>query len=118
MLAQCVACMEGVIEAAEDAPKLNATQKQAWREQCKRAMSVHRSVGQTPVLETGMTWSWISYSVKESDYVQARKLSGEEAASAVAHPAAARPAISITRRSAISRTAQTAVRDCLGPWLK
>ncbi len=74
--------IEGVIERPATAPKWTADQKQSFREQWQSRFAGPRNSGQTPVLEDGMAWKATAFSAKDSEYIEARKLTAEECARA------------------------------------
>lgn len=109
--------MEGIIERPRDAPKWSPSQKQAWREQWQTRFSGPASTGQTPVLEDGMTWKQISWSAKDSEFVNGRKLTGEEVASAYHIPLPMVGILDHATFSNIKEQHKQLYADCLGPWL-
>lgn len=111
---------EAVIEVAKDAPWARHTpeQKTAWQNQFTERYSGPANAGKRPVLEPGMQLKTYSQSAKDSEYVDARKLSREECAAAFHIPA---PFVGILEHATFSNIKEQhkhLYADCLGPWLK
>ena len=110
--------MEGIIERPKDAPRWTPEQKQKWREQWQQRYTGPASVGAVPVLEDGMTFKEISYSMKDSDYLNARKLTREECAAAWHIPLPMVGILDHATFSNIKEQHKQLYQDCLGPWLE
>jgi HK97 family phage portal protein len=79
--------MEGVIERPVTAPKWTREQKDDWRTQFAARYAGPANQGKVPVLEDGMIYKPIAHSARESEFVDARKLTREEVAAAYHIPA-------------------------------
>lgn len=110
--------MEGVIERPKDAPKWSPEQKNKFREQWQERYAGPQSVGAAPVLEDGMTWRQVSWSMKDSDYLNARKLSREECAALWHIPLPMVGILDHATFSNIKEQHKQLYADCLGPWLE
>jgi HK97 family phage portal protein len=109
--------MEGVIERPRDAPRWSPEQKQSWRTQWQERFAGPASTGQVPVLEDGMTWKQISWSAKESEFINGRKLTREEVAAAYHIPLPMVGILDHATFSNIKEQHKQLYADCLGPWL-
>lgn len=64
----------GVIERPKDAPKWSPEAKDRFRRGWETTHSGGVNSGRTAILEDGMTWHTSSFSPKDSEYIEARKL--------------------------------------------
>jgi HK97 family phage portal protein len=78
---QNAARIEGVIERPASSP-WTTERRDKFREQWQSRFASAPNAGMTPVLEDGMTYKPVSFSAKDSEYVDARKLTREECAAA------------------------------------
>lgn len=108
--------VEGVIERPKDAPKWTPAQKQTWREQWQARHAGSASAGSVAVLEDGMTFKQISWSPKDSEYVNARKLSRTECAAAYHIPPPFVGDLEHATFSNIKEQHKQLYADTLGPW--
>jgi HK97 family phage portal protein len=108
--------LEGVIERPSTAPRWTPDQKQAFREQWQARFS--GQPGQTAVLEDGMQFKPTSYSAKDSEYVDSRKLTREEVARAYHIPLPMVGILDYATFSNIKEQHKQLYVDSLGPWLK
>lgn len=108
--------LEGVIERPAAAPKWSPTQKQDFREQWQARFS--GQPGQTAVLEDGMQFKPTSYSAKDSEYVDSRKLTREEVARAYHIPLPMVGILDYATFSNIKEQHKQLYQDSLGPWLE
>jgi hypothetical protein len=112
-----VSRVEGVITRPQGAPKWSPEQKQAFREQWQMRYAGPSNAGGVPVLEDGMTFTATSYSPRDSQFTEARKLSREEVARAYHVPL---PMVGILDHATFSNIREqhkNLYQDCLGPWL-
>jgi HK97 family phage portal protein len=110
--------MEGVIQRPKDAPRWTTEQKQAWRTQWQQRFAGPENAGMVPVLEDSMTWVNTSHSARDSEYLQARKLSREECASAYHIPPPMVGILDHATFSNIKEQHKQLYADTLGPWLE
>lgn len=108
--------LEGVIERPATAPKWTPDQKQSFREQWQARFA--GQPGQTAVLEDGMQFKPTSYSAKDSEYVDSRKLTREEVARAYHIPLPMVGILDYATFSNIKEQHKQLYVDSLGPWLK
>jgi HK97 family phage portal protein len=109
--------LEGVIQRPATAPKWTPEQKQSFREQWQTRFQGPANAGQTAVLEDGMTFQATSYSAKDSEYTDARKLSREEVAREYHVPLPMVGILDHATYSNIREQHKNLYQDCLGPWL-
>lgn len=109
--------VEGVISRPATAPKWTPEQKQSWRDQWMTRFAGTGNVGQVPVLEDGMTFTPTSYSPKDSEFTDARKLSREECARAYHIPLPMVGILDHATFSNIKEQHKNLYQDSLGPWL-
>src|SRR5215203_598692 len=108
--------LEGVIERPATAPRWTSDQKQSWREQWQGRFA--GNPGQVAVLEDGMTFKPASFSMRESEFNAARKLTREEVAAAYHIPL---PMVGILDHATFSNVKEQhkhLYQDSLGPWCK
>lgn len=109
--------IEGVIQRPREAPKWTPEQKQAFREQWQQRFAGPGNAGQAPVLEDGMTFKEASYSARDSQFTEARKLTREEVAREYHVPL---PMVGILDHATFSNIREqhkNLYQDSLGPWL-
>ena len=116
---QNAARIEGVIEQTADAPGAGYSPDQAkkWREQWQEAHAAKENAGKTAMLGKGMKFQPTSFSSKDSEYVNARKLNREEVAAAFHIPL---PMVGILEHATFSNIREQhkhLYQDCLGPTL-
>ena len=107
--------MEGVVTRPKEKPRYTPEQAQQWREQWQ-AMYGGQS-GKTVLMQDGETFTPVSFSPKESEYIAARKLTREECAAAYHVPL---PMVGILEHATFSNIKEQhkhLYQDCLGPWL-
>jgi HK97 family phage portal protein len=109
---------EGIIERPLTAPKWNPELRAKWREQWQERFAGAANAGMTPVLEDGMTFKPMSYSAKDSEFTDTRKLSREEVARAYHVPLPMVGILDHATFSNIKEQHKQLYQDCLGPWLK
>ena len=110
--------IEGVIERPATAPKWTADQKASFREQWQSRFAGPRNSGQTPVLEDGMSWKATAFSAKDSEYIDARKLTAEECARAYHVPLPMVGILDHATYSNVKEQHKQLYQDTLGPWLE
>jgi HK97 family phage portal protein len=108
--------VEGVIERPKDAPKWTPAQKQAWREQWQGRHGGAHGAGTVAVLEDGMAFKQISQSFRDSEYINARKLSRTECAAAYHIPPPFVGDLEHATFSNIKEQHKQLYADTLGPW--
>ncbi len=64
----------GVIERPKDAPKWSSEAKDRFRRGWETTHSGGVNSGRTAILEDGMTWNTSSFSPRDSEYIESRKL--------------------------------------------
>jgi HK97 family phage portal protein len=120
MLWRNAARMEGVIErsweAVQNSP-WNKEQRQQYREEWQAAMSGSANSGKTAVLE-GAHFNPATFSPKEAEYIQGRKLTREEVARAYHIPLPMVGLLDNATFSNITEQHKNLYQDTLGPWLK
>jgi HK97 family phage portal protein len=110
--------MEGVVERPLAAPKWEAPQKQMFVEQWRARFTGPQSTGQVALLDQGMQFKPISWSAKDSEYTDARKLTREEVAAEYHIPL---PMVGILDHATFSNIREQHKQlyaDTLGPWLE
>jgi len=108
--------VEGVIERPKDAPRWTPEKKLEWRKQWQERYSGPQSVGMVAVLEDGMTFKQVSWSPKDSEYINARKLSRTECAAAYHIPPPFVGDLEHATFSNIKEQHKQLYADTLGPW--
>lgn len=73
---------DGVVERPETAPVWDDAQREAWRLETEGITAGAANAGRILLLEDGMKWNASSWSPEEMEYLEARKLSRMECASA------------------------------------
>jgi HK97 family phage portal protein len=109
--------VEGVIQRPATAPKWSVEQKQSFREQWQMRFAGPANAGQAPVLEDGMTFQSISYSARDSQFYEARKLTREEVARSYHVPLPMVGILDHATFSNIKEQHKNLYQDSLGPWL-
>jgi len=110
--------IDGFIERPANAPKWDKAQKTEWRTQWQERFAGPLSVGMIPVLEDGMTFRPSTFSAKDSEYTEARKLSAEEVARAYHIPLPMVGLLDHATFSNIREQHKQLYADTLGPWTK
>lgn len=110
--------MEGVIERTKDAPNWSQEQQAAFREQWQEFTGGGAKAGMIPVLPRGMSLKPVSFSMRDSEYLAARKLTREECASAYHIPLPMVGILDHATFSNIKEQHKQLYADCLGPWLE
>jgi HK97 family phage portal protein len=110
--------VEGVIERPADAPEWSDEARGRFRAEWQALHSGAANSGATGILEEGMTFNSTSFNAKDSQYVEARKLSREEVAAAYHVPL---PMVGILEHATFSNIREQhkqLYQDTLGPWLE
>jgi HK97 family phage portal protein len=110
--------MEGVIERPREAPRWTPEQKREWRKQWQDRYHGPQSAGSVAVLEDGMTFKQTSFTPRESEYSQSRKLTREEVAAEYHIPLPMVGILDHATFSNIKEQHKQLYADCLGPWLE
>lgn len=110
--------MSGYLLRPKDAPDWSDTA----RDRFKRSWQAQYSgsgpgAGGTPILEDGMTFTPVSQTAKDLQYVEARKLTREEVASAYHVPPPMVGLLDNATFSNITEQHKMLYQDTLGPWL-
>jgi HK97 family phage portal protein len=106
---------EGVIERPLGAPRWSTDQKNQFRDQWQERYGGAMNAGLTPLLDEGMTFKATTFSSKDSEYVDSRKLTREEVASAYHIPL---PMVGILDHASFSNITEqhkNLYQDSLGP---
>jgi HK97 family phage portal protein len=110
--------ISGVITRPTDAPEWSDAARARFRASWNaRYSGTGSEIGGTPILEDGMAFTEASFSARDSQYVESRRLSEEEVARAYHVPP---PMVGLLEHATFSNiTEQHAMlySDCLGPWL-
>lgn len=110
--------MSGYINRPADAPGWSDEAadrfKRAWQSQYSGSGP---GAGGTPILEDGMTFSPVSQTAKDLQYIEARKLTREEVAAAYFVPPPMVGLLEHATFSNITEQHKMLYQDTLGPWL-
>jgi HK97 family phage portal protein len=110
--------VSGYLLRPKDAPEWSDTArerfKQSWRTQYTGSGP---GAGGTPILEDGMTFAPASQTAKDLQYIEARKLTREEVASAYFIPPPMVGLLDNATFSNITEQHKMLYQDTLGPWL-
>jgi HK97 family phage portal protein len=110
--------ISGIISRPADAPEWSDAARARFRASWNaRYSGAGSEIGGTPILEDGMAFTEASFSARDSQYVESRRLSEEEVARAYHVPP---PMVGLLENATYSNiTEQHAMlySDCLGPWL-
>lgn len=110
--------ISGVIQRPLEAPVWSPTARKRWREEFTADFSnVGAASGGVPVLEEGMEWKDASFSAKDSEYLDARRLSREEVAAAYHVSPLFVGILDHANFSNVSEQHKHLYADTLGPWL-
>lgn len=107
--------ISGVIERPIEAPAWSEVALRNFRQQWEELYSGDLNSGKTAVLEEGMTFKPMSFSQKETEYIESRKLNREECARAFHIPP---PMVGILDRATFSNVTElhkSLYLDVLGP---
>lgn len=108
----------GVIERPADAPAWSDPARDRFRSSWNDYGSTGGKAGGTPILEDGMTYKEASASARDSQYVEARKLTRQEVAAAYhIHPAFV-GILDQTNFANMREQHRSLYQDTLGPWLQ
>lgn len=107
----------GVIERPVEAPEWSDDARRVFRADLEAMYSGRQNSGRTMVLEEGMTWNSTSFSPKDSEYIDGRKLTYEEVAVAYFGPVVGRSFLEATGAGTESNHRQL-YQDVFGPWLR
>ena len=106
----------GVIERPKDAPKWTPVQKQSWREQFQARHGGSAGAGTVAVLEDGMHFVPNGQTFRDTEYINARKLSRTECAAAYHIPPPFVGDLEHATFSNIKEQHKQLYADTLGPW--
>jgi len=110
--------IEGVVERPLAAKLWSPEQVDSFKGQWSARFTGAAGAGTVPVLQEGMSFKPIAFSPRQAEYVQARKLSREEVASAYHIPL---PMVGILEHATFSNIKEQhkqLYQDSLGPWLE
>lgn len=108
---------EGVLSRPAGAPAWSDTARRRFREEFEALYTGPLSSGRTAILEEGMTFTPTSFSAKDSQYLEARKLTREEVAAAYHIPPPLVGILDHATFSNIQEQHKQLYSDTLGPWL-
>lgn len=108
----------GVIERPLDAPEWSEPALKRFREDWESVMSGTANAGRTAILEDGMTFNSATFSARESEYLDARKLTREEVAAAYHIPPQMIGIMEHNRTSSMSEAHVMMYQDTLAPILE
>lgn len=109
---------EVVVTRPTDAPKWSHEARTRFKGEFEALYAGVANAGRTVVLEEGMDLKAVSFSAKDAQYLEARKLTREEVASAFHIPP---PMVGILDHATYSNVEQQhkqLYQDTLGPWLQ
>lgn len=110
--------MSGYLLRPKDAPDWSDTARERFRQQWQSQYSGSGpGAGGTPILEDGMSFTPISQTARDLQYIEARKLTREEVASAYHVPPPMVGLLDNATFSNITEQHKMLYQDCLGPWL-
>lgn len=109
--------MDGVLERDKDSRPWKPEDFKTWREQWNAATTGRENSGKTQVLMPGMKWVERSFSAKDSELTNARKLTREECARAYHIPLPMVGILDHATFSNIKEQHKNLYQDALGPWL-
>lgn len=106
--------LAGVISRPKDAPRWNPEQRDAFRAQWT-AFSGPQNAGKTPVLEDGMEFNPVTATARDSQLIDARKLTREEVAAAFHVPPALLGILEAQGYGSLREQHRALYQDTLGP---
>jgi HK97 family phage portal protein len=110
--------ISGVITRPADAPEWSDAARARFRASWNaRYSGAGSEIGGTPILEDGMAFTEASFSARDSQYVESRRLSEEEVARAYHVPPPMVGLLEHATFSNITEQHQMLYSDTLGPWL-
>lgn len=110
--------MEGLLERPKDAPAWDDVALNRFVESWRRFRRGGDREGETPVLEDGMTYRPISFSPKEAEFIEGRKLTLETVARAFHIPL---PVLGLTQTATFASQREfhkMLYQDTLGQWTR
>ncbi len=110
--------MNGVIERPADAPEWSEAARERFKSEFEALYAGGTNSGKTAILEEGMSWKQTSFSARDSEYLEGRKLTREEVARAYHVPLPMVGILDHATFSNIEAQHKHLYQDCLGPWLK
>lgn len=109
--------IEGVIERPLEAPDWSDDARTRFRAEFQARYAGPEGSGLTPILEEGMSFKPLSFSARDSQWLEARKLSREEVAAAYHIPPPMVGILDNATFSNIQEQHRMLYQDTLGPWL-
>jgi HK97 family phage portal protein len=107
---------DGIIERDKEAKAWTPEQYNAWRTQWNAAYTGRENSGKTALLMPGMTWKDRTFSAKDSELTNARKLTREEVTRAYHVPLPMAGILDHATFSNITEQHKNLYQDALGPW--
>jgi HK97 family phage portal protein len=108
--------MGGVIERPAAAPNWSPEARSRFRADFEASYTGAAASGRTLVLEEGMTYRPVSYSARDSQYLEAFQLSREVVATAYGIPVGLL-GLGATNYASLTEQHRQLYADCLAPWL-
>lgn len=109
--------MGGILSRPENAPEWLDEDRQRFKAQWEALYTGAGAAGKTAILEEGMTFTPITMTMDDAQYIQARKLTREEVAAAFHVPPPSVGILENATYSNISEQHKQLYQDTLGPWL-
>ncbi|HXG56685.1 MAG TPA: phage portal protein [Vicinamibacterales bacterium] len=107
----------GVITVDANGPQYSPDQLSAFRQQWQDAYAGAANTEKTAVLPKGMNFEAATFSAKDSEFIESRKLNREEVAAAYHIPLPMVGILDHATYSNIKEQHKHLYQDCLGPWL-
>jgi HK97 family phage portal protein len=109
---------EGLLERPETAPAWDETAYNRFRESWRRFRKGGDLEGETPVLEDGMKYVDSSFSPKEAEFIEGRKLTLETVARAYHVPLSVLSLTDTSTYASAREFHKALYQDTLGPWTR
>jgi HK97 family phage portal protein len=107
----------GIIERPKDASRWQPEQREQFRKDWRRFYTGARNAGRTAVLEDGMTFHPITATARDSQLIEARKLTREEVAAAFHVPPAMIGIVESQGYGSVREQHRALYQDTLGPYV-
>jgi HK97 family phage portal protein len=108
--------LSGWIQRPKDAPRWTAEQAQTFKQDIARYRPGNDLAGGTPVLEDGMEFVQNTATARDSQYMEMRKASREEAAALYHMPPAMVGLLDAQGYGSVREQHKALYQDALGPW--
>lgn len=109
--------IDGVVTRPKDSPPWSDTARKRFREEWHALYGGESGYGRTAILEEGMGFTPTTTNAKDSQYIEARKLTREEVAAAFHIPPPMVGVLDHATFSNIEQQHRMLYQDTLGPWL-